>query len=68
MRNVWCGEWGMEKWVLGNGDRRMGIRDGGNTNRGMEMGKLDRKMRMGDGDGGMGMEKGMEEMRMIGKC
>ena len=34
----------------------------------VEMGELDRKMRMGDGDGGMCMEKGIGEMRMIGKC
>ena len=32
----------------------------------MEMGELDRKMRMGDG--GMCMEKRIGEMRMIGKC
>ena len=34
----------------------------------MEMGELGRKMRIGDGDGGMCMEKGIGEMRMIGKC
>ena len=32
------------------------------------MGEINRKMRMGNGDGGMGMEKGMGEIRMIGKC
>ena len=64
----------MKCWGWGNGIGEWGWRNGddrsrwGNGDGGIEIWELDRKMRIRDGDGGIGMEKGIGEIRMIEKC